>query len=75
MNDTPPNLQKLRAELEPWLADVDGVVGTGIGLSENGQQVVKVYTSVPTKDLSLSEPLPAGVELEFVGEIDAQQKP
>lgn len=75
MNDTPPDVQKLREEIEPWLADVDGVVGTGIGLSETGQQVVKVYTSVPTKDLSLTEPLPAGVELEFVGEIKAQQKP
>ena len=72
MTDTSPNLQKLREELETWLSDMPGVVGTGIGLSKSGQQVVKVYTSVPSEDLSLTEPLPAGVELEFVGEIKAQ---
>lgn len=73
MNGTTPNLQKLREDMDLWLVGVAGVVGTGIGLSKDGQkEVVKVYVSVPAQTLSLSEPLPAGVEFEFVGEVDAQ---
>lgn len=73
MNGTTPNLHKLKEDMDLWLVGITGIVGTGIGLSKDGQkEVVKVYVSVPAQTLSLSEPLPAGVELEFVGDVDAQ---
>lgn len=73
MNNISPNLQKLKEEMDTWLKGTLGIAGTGIGLSKDGQkEVVKVYISVPTESLSLPEPLPANVELEFIGEVDAQ---
>ncbi len=72
MTDTPQNMQKLREEVELWLTNIDGIIGTGIGRSKDGKDVLKIYTSVPIDTLSLPKPLPAGTELEFVGDIDAQ---
>lgn len=73
MNSTSSNLQKLKEDMDTWLTGTSGFVGTGIGLSKDGEkEVVKVYISVPTENLSLSEPLPANVEFEFVGEVDTQ---
>jgi hypothetical protein len=75
MNEPKNNLQKIREDLETELANVKAVVGTAIGLSKNGREVVKVYTSVPTDQVELDAPLPKEAELEFIGEIDAQMGP
>jgi hypothetical protein len=68
-------IEQLRAAFEPRLMAIEGVVGVGSGLDSVGRERLKIYLAVPPQQIY--ERLPPDlnlelVDLEFVGEIEAQ---
>lgn len=75
MQDELRQIEKVRAEYESQLMNIDGVVSVSIGTGESGKPVLKIGTSVPPEQVRAKLPeqlLEASAELEFVGDIRAQ---
>lgn len=67
--------EKLRVKYESALMEIPGITGVGIGLCQNEQSCLKIYTSVPAEQvlpLLPKELKTCNFELEFIGEVKAQ---
>jgi len=62
-----------RIDIEAIALSIKGVVGVGIGLSKQGDQVIKILVSNEFDKTTLPKKLIASnIELEHVGDIKAQ---
>lgn len=69
----PIDLDTKRQEIEATALATPGVVGVSIGLSKQGQPIIKILVDRPLNTLSLPSLLIApDIELQYIGDINAQ---
>ncbi len=75
MEPTPQSIESIRNKFEPLLLSIEGITGVGIGLCQSGNPCLKIYTSVPARDIR--QKLPSELktiefEIEDIGEVRTQ---